>query len=147
MSCFGLIISLSTLIALRRFLFYHLVVFGTFYHANLTEVRQEVGPHDMELEKTLENLVRRDLVAYLIDVGTLYLRHGDEMVGQLEAIIRSDTSDICKALVRVEEQFLAISLQLLRLLRQHKPERPLLVLKQLLLASDDVVLGALEAPP
>ena len=68
------------------------------------------------------------------------------MISQEESIIRADSSHLRQALVTVEEELFAEVLQLLRFLCQHEAECLFFVLQEFVLATDQIVLGALEAP-
>ena len=113
-----------------RLLLDDLIVLSTLDQSDLTEVRQEVGPHDVEL----------------IDVGALDLRHRYEVISQEQAIICPYAPHLRQALVAVVEQLLAMTLQLLRLFGQHESEGLVPVHQELILATNDIVLRALETP-
>ena len=122
-------------LARRGFLFGH-TLHSRFWSAvidepDLAEVAQEVGPHHV----------------VLVDVGALDLRHCDEVIRQKQAVILADSAHLRKALIAVKEELLAVVLQLLRLFRQHEAEGLLLVNEELFFAPNEVVLGALKAPP
>ena len=97
----------------RRSLFNDLIRIGSFYHADLAEVAEEVRPHNM----------------VLVDVGALDLRHRDEVIGEERAIVLTNSAHLCQALVTVEEELLPLVLQLLTLLCQHEPEAYFFVLE------------------
>ena len=82
----------------------------------------------------------------MIHVGALYLRHCDEVIRKQEAVVCSHTTHLSQALIAVKEELFTESLQLLRLFGQHVAESLLFVLKQLVLAPDQVVLRTLESP-
>ena len=90
----GLLLLLGWLLLVYRPLLNDLVGVGSFDHANLAEVAEEVGPHDM----------------VLVDVGALNLRHRDEVVCQELAVVLADAAHFRQALVAVEEKLLPLML-------------------------------------
>ena len=78
----------------------------------------------------------RQFLTYLIDVGTLDLRHSNEVICQQQPVVCTYTSHLRQALIRIEKEFFTLGLKLLRILAKHETESSLLIFQKLVFASD-----------